>query len=800
MVLSVGYAAKGPYLDLYQNPPLGAKEFCRVVRFRGQRRCTGEGQFKKKLTKGRLVMKRIWTRLLRDETPRTRRPARGRSLRIEQFEERRVMDAAFGSVNDFIQDTAATVHVNSSPVQLFDDGTLAIYGGESNDDARVTAGGNNIYVTLNGTTYSFDLKTSFTYDGPAAIGMLVGPPIFLELSNVTQIEFYGGNGHDRFQNDTNLPTYAQGGKGNDFLIGGSAADRLEGKDGDDALLGREGPDMLIGGAGVDRIQGNEGRDTLRGGDDNDKLFGGSEDDKLHGDIGNDVLYGQEGVDTLWGGYGHDDLYGGSGFDNLVGGAGVDWFEPGPDNVWIEDPETDYVPYDGSTQMVSLDDNKSLNNLVPHNEQMAGVTAFLDLNNQWSKNLEQTREKILERLSESRPGGESLYDVSLTLPSDGYQEIAQDEWGTHLRLTVRGAYLEATSTQPTLLGSWADPRFGVTFDITIDVHLAPTGGLRVTNTVATISNASIHAANVVSDVLGFFNSLADFYTGINFKVLTEQAINGTQFKNAIDTSMTSLVNVLAPDASVVYDVASGVVLLRTARHSAPIDINTFSWKPSEYVGNESLEAIHVTANNGTGAATTLDQANFELVHESPWTDVLLDDRFSESYTSPIPRGDFAMFGLGDVASEFDWTLLNPQPLPPKEFYFDSAALGSVFDWALLNPQPLPPKDGYYATLASELDWVALNPQPLPPKEFTFDSAALGADFDWALLNPQPLPPKDSYFATLASELDWVALNPQPLPPKESYFADAVFASQANAVALNPQPLPPNVMVGNVLYWL
>jgi hypothetical protein len=457
-------------------------------------------------------------------------------------------------------------------------------------------------------------------------------------------------------------------------------------------------------------------------------------------------------------------------------------------------------------MVTVDDNRSLTNLVAHNENMAGVTAFLDLNNLWSMSMETTRQRILDRLAAARPGGQSLYDVSLNLPSQGFQEIAQDEWGTHLRLTLSGAYLEATSTQPTFLGSWADPRFGLSFDITVDVDLAPTGGLRVTNMVASISNAQIHDVNVVSDVLDFYNLLVHSFTGISFKSLAEAEINGTEFRNAIDTSATSLVNTLAPGASVVYDAESGVVLLRTQRKDPPIDINT--WQPG-FVTDADLDAVFT--KTGTGAATILDRDNLDLAFASSWTDVLKDIRFSESYNSPIPRGDTDLFGMVNVASDFDWAMLNPQPLPPKDLYFSDfasevdlvalnpqplpprdsilpdASFASDFDWALLNPQPLPPKDLYFGDVASELELVALNPQPLPPRDSILSDASFASDFDWALLNPQPLPPKDMYFDEFASELDLVSLNPQPLPPKDDNLSTV--ASDLDSVALNPQPLPP-----------
>lgn len=56
---------------------------------------------------------------------------------------------------------------------------------------------------------------------------------------------------------------AQGGSGNDTLIGNDAANRLTGSAGNDALSGNGGNDVLIGGAGTDTLTGGAGADVFR---------------------------------------------------------------------------------------------------------------------------------------------------------------------------------------------------------------------------------------------------------------------------------------------------------------------------------------------------------------------------------------------------------------------------------------------------------------------------------------------------------------------------------------------------------
>lgn len=138
--------------------------------------------------------------------------------------------------------------------------------------------------------------------------------------------------------------YADGGAGNDTLMGEMGADVLLGSDGDDVLRGENRPTGWIGlvydnstwnrvaqagvvslSGGDDYLDGGAGHDLLVGDGGNDILLGGPGDDRLYGEsdftqtiAGDDWLDGGEGNDWLFGGAGADMLSGGDGDDLLIG--------------------------------------------------------------------------------------------------------------------------------------------------------------------------------------------------------------------------------------------------------------------------------------------------------------------------------------------------------------------------------------------------------------------------------------------------------------------------------------------------
>src|SRR4029453_4592307 len=76
---------------------------------------------------------------------------------------------------------------------------------------------------------------------------------------------------------------ADGGDGNDVLIGAAGNDILYGGDGDDVLIGNDGDDVLDGGAGDDILLGGNGNDVLLNGEFTIQSFvpGADTEDRIH---------------------------------------------------------------------------------------------------------------------------------------------------------------------------------------------------------------------------------------------------------------------------------------------------------------------------------------------------------------------------------------------------------------------------------------------------------------------------------------------------------------------------------------
>jgi serralysin len=183
----------------------------------------------------------------------------------------------------------------------------------------------------------FDARTTVLDGGnPASLRWLYG-----EYENAN-----GGIGNDLLLGNT-LANVLVGRSGNDFLLGEDGADSLSGDDGHDNVFGGSGsdtlsggagndhiygqsanggtdsPDLLNGGDGSDYLQGNAGNDTLDGGDGSDRVNGGGNDDSIFGSAGNDTINGNLGNDSIDGGTENDSVRGGQGADSLVGNSGND---------------------------------------------------------------------------------------------------------------------------------------------------------------------------------------------------------------------------------------------------------------------------------------------------------------------------------------------------------------------------------------------------------------------------------------------------------------------------------------------
>lgn len=229
------------------------------------------------------------------------------------------------------------------------DGTPQTGGGSGGDDTTAGGGGND---TLDGGDGNDVL---FGYGGDDVLSGGIGDDTVSGQNGADSISgndgadvLGGGDGDDSLDGGVGYDSL-DGGDGADTLNGGAGYDvadysndnvgvyvnfttgvanngqaqgdqfvsveDAEGGEGDDTIIGDGTYNYLYGNAGNDSLMGEAGGDIVDGGDGNDFLDGGD-------DI--DFVWGGAGDDTVSGGGGNDELWGGSGADFLDGGTGVDF--------------------------------------------------------------------------------------------------------------------------------------------------------------------------------------------------------------------------------------------------------------------------------------------------------------------------------------------------------------------------------------------------------------------------------------------------------------------------------------------
>ncbi|RZL01050.1 MAG: hypothetical protein EOP36_13165 [Rubrivivax sp.] len=183
--------------------------------------------------------------------------------------------------------------------------TIQVGAGVLTTDMVVNRAGNDLVLSIKGTTDSLRVEQYFTND--AIYGY-----------QVEQVKFADGTVWDVAAVKTKAATASND---DDSLMGYATADNFSGLVGDDSIYAQAGNDTLDGGMGEDRLYGEDGDDLLKGGTHGDFLDGGNHADNLQGQDGNDDLYGRTGNDTLNGGPGNDYLAGGDGNDTYLFGKG-----------------------------------------------------------------------------------------------------------------------------------------------------------------------------------------------------------------------------------------------------------------------------------------------------------------------------------------------------------------------------------------------------------------------------------------------------------------------------------------------
>ncbi|MEO6436710.1 MAG: calcium-binding protein [Tepidisphaeraceae bacterium] len=177
---------------------------------------------------------------------------------------------------------------------------VPVNGTAGNDVIEIAKGSTAYVVTVNG------VATQHAIGDVSAINIFCseGDDVVLIAANVT------------------LGVYADGGNGNDKIIGGDDPDTFLGAAGKDQIYGGLGNDRINGAGGNDKVFGEAGGDRVYGGDGNDYVDGGSSRDRLYGGSGADSVFGQGGDDNFFAIDGAiDQLFGGSGTDSAFADAG-----------------------------------------------------------------------------------------------------------------------------------------------------------------------------------------------------------------------------------------------------------------------------------------------------------------------------------------------------------------------------------------------------------------------------------------------------------------------------------------------
>jgi hypothetical protein len=153
-----------------------------------------------------------------------------------------------------------------------------------------------------------------------------------------------------------------------------------------------------------------------------------------------------------------------------------------------------------------------------------------VNTAWETSRAQTCDDLKNELGKGNliAAGVTLYDIVCNMGEQGeFTMQSQGASGMLMQYHIRGNYLEFTSTTPTALGSYADPRFSVQYDLHMTLQLSIAGGdrpLRVLKAVAAVQNAHLDSHGVVGDLV---LTLGNFFTSGKLTPLAENAINSAK---------------------------------------------------------------------------------------------------------------------------------------------------------------------------------------------------------------------------------------------------------------------------------
>lgn len=159
------------------------------------------------------------------------------------------------------------------------------------------------------------------------------------------------------------------------------------------------------------------------------------------------------------------------------------------------------------------------------------------------------QKIKESLNNRQiSNGVNIYNASVDIAAISNQQLTVGSQANQVRLTlvIPGNYTDFHTTTNSIFGSYADPEFGVSFDLRVDItisvdQLLSSNPVHINEVKVQVSNASIHGSNLVGTVI---ETVGDFIPGVNFSQSITSRINQSfDFKNQLETTIKKAVSSL-----------------------------------------------------------------------------------------------------------------------------------------------------------------------------------------------------------------------------------------------------------------
>jgi hypothetical protein len=422
-------------------------------------------------------------------------------------------------------------------------------------------------------------------------------------------------------------------------------------------------------------------------------------------------------------------------------------------------------------------------------------------------------------------GITLRDIECTMPDGELIATQNGQRGLKLAYRVKGVSFAATSTTPTVLGDYADPRFSVTFDLDFELGLAlqESGDvLRVSAAKVVVSNADIGPRNFVGKVLKWFDdNLAPILMGQSFRGQAEAALNGfnPDFANKVNAALAPVNNALRPPQNLIRSglwARPGKIYIAFAPAEWVPPANSqvsgrVSWKNTDVkFSADSCAAFPMSARVQTGPAPLTDPVTRatgpaptrqvgQVVSVSPVT-AMGDNRECGYTLGALPGG--VPVGIGAGAP-------NPKPKygSSNTFSFPTRLIakgwggrtvpdgGSGRDWEIaqgrdisvpVHVEALVPRQKSIDPVINQAINPALNPAINPAINPAFstgrklESKTLQTPAAAQMLNPQPLPPKSKLMPAAASVLSQPAAS-------QGIVSQPGAAESATATQLKTAPL-------------